>query len=179
MHLAHCLMRNHIHIVVRPGPDGISKLIQRLLCAYARWFNTRHAQVGHVFQDRFGSRPVTGDVDLLWLVRYVHRNPVEAGLVSRAELWPWSSHRDHLRPRPPGYLVGGARMLRDMLAEETGEADGGAGEEAGPRAVGRDVLVGDRADRKLLLVSAIAGGEHDRTPATAQVTHECHALPVR
>ena len=122
VHLAHCLMPNHIHLVARPGPDGLSKLVHRLLGSYAQWFNTRHDQVGHVFQDRFGSRPIRDDLDLVWLVRYVHRNPVEAGLASSPRDWPWSSHRDLLRRVPPPYIQEGARLLRGVFAIDVSEA---------------------------------------------------------
>ncbi|HEU4394685.1 MAG TPA: transposase [Planctomycetota bacterium] len=122
IHLAHCLMPNHFHLVVRPGPDGLSKLLHRLLGSYARWFNTRHGQVGHLFQDRFGSRPIRDDLDLVWLVRYVHRNPVEAGLVIRPGDWRWSSHRDLVRAVPPPYIREGARLLRRAFALEESEA---------------------------------------------------------
>jgi REP element-mobilizing transposase RayT len=89
---AWALMPNHVHLVVRSGAVRISRLMARLGTGYARRFNERHARVGHLFQNRFRSRCVVDDADLLGLVLYVVRNPLEAGLVADAlelEDFPW------------------------------------------------------------------------------------------
>ena len=86
------LMPNHVHLVVRSGAVRISRLMARLGTGYARYFNERHGRVGHLFQNRFRSRRVADDADLMGLVLYVVRNPLEAGLVSDAgelERFPW------------------------------------------------------------------------------------------
>ena len=98
-HVGHCLMGNHIHLIVLPGTASLSRLVHRVLGPYAQWFNRRHAQVGHLFQDRFGSTILESEEAILWALRYVHRNPVEAGIVRRAAAWRWSSLRDHLLRR--------------------------------------------------------------------------------
>ena len=118
LHVAHCLMPNHFHLLVRPGPSGISTLLHRVLGPYAQWFNRRHECVGHLFQGRFGSRVIDSDEDFLTVLRYIHRNPVEAGLVPRPELWEWSSHLDHLRTRPPVRLREGVQLARSRLSED-------------------------------------------------------------
>jgi hypothetical protein len=65
---------------------------------YAQWFNARHETGGgHLFQARFGSKPVLRDEQFAQLLRYVARNPVRAGLCECAEDWRWSSHRLLLR----------------------------------------------------------------------------------
>jgi REP element-mobilizing transposase RayT len=76
------LMPNHVHLVIRSGAVHVSRLMARLGTGYARYFNERHGRVGHVFQNRFRSRRVIDDADLLGLVLYVARNPLEAGLVA-------------------------------------------------------------------------------------------------
>lgn len=118
IHLAHCLMGNHFHLIVRPGAPGLSRLLHGVLGPYAQWFNRRHGQVGHLFQDRFGSTVLDTEEALLWAVRYVHRNPVEAGLVRRASEWKWSSHRDHLQKMVPDYLESGARVVRRLISDD-------------------------------------------------------------
>jgi len=118
VHVAHCLMTNHVHLLVQPGESGISRLLQRVLGAYSQWFNRRHGCTGHVFQGRFGSRVIDSDEDLLLILRYVHRNPVEAGMVTRPEVWKWSSHADHLLVDPPEYIRDGARFARSRLSED-------------------------------------------------------------
>jgi putative transposase len=87
-------MPNHVHVVVRSAHARISTLMARLGTGYARRFNERHERVGHLFQNRFRSRRVVDDADLIGLVLYVVRNPLEAGLVADGaalEDFPWCS----------------------------------------------------------------------------------------
>lgn len=93
MVLAYCLMPNHVHLIVRTTGEPIGAVIKRLGVSYAGWFNRKYGRVGHLFQDRFQSRPVEDDSYFVTLIRYVWNNPVEAGLVERPELFPWSSRR--------------------------------------------------------------------------------------
>ncbi len=95
--LAYCLMTNHIHLVLRTTTEPISLVMKRLGVRYVGWFNRKYARVGHLFQSRFASLPVEDDAYLITLLRYVWHNPVEAGLASRAEDYPWSSRNTHIR----------------------------------------------------------------------------------
>ena len=87
-------MPNHFHLVVEPTVDGqLSVFMQLLLGTHAlRWnvFRKRSGQ-GAVYQGRFKAFPVQDDRHFLTVCRYVERNPVRAGLVSRPESWAWSS----------------------------------------------------------------------------------------
>lgn len=91
--LAYCLMPNHIHLVLHPTTESLGKVMKRLGVRYANRFNRKYGRTGHVFQDRYKSRPVETDAYLVTLSRYVWNNPVEAKLVVRAEDYPWSSRR--------------------------------------------------------------------------------------
>lgn len=91
--LAYCLMTNHVHLVIQTQEEPIGQVIKRLGVRYAWWYNTRYGRVGHVFQDRFRSRPVDDDGYLITLLRYVWNNPVQAGLVRLPEHYRWSSLR--------------------------------------------------------------------------------------
>ncbi len=91
-----CLMRNHIHLVVQPGEVALSRPMQNLAFRHARRINARRQRIGHLFQGRYKAILVDADSYLLALVRYVHLNPVRAGLVARAEDYPWSGHRAYL-----------------------------------------------------------------------------------
>ena len=71
---------------------------------YAGYFNFRYGKVGHVFQNRFHSIPVEVDSYLLVLSRYIHLNPVAAGIVRRPEDYLWSSYRDYLGIRSSGLI---------------------------------------------------------------------------
>ncbi|MGV8907636.1 MAG: transposase [Propionicimonas sp.] len=88
---AYCLMSNHAHLVLRSGEEPIGTVVKRLGVRYAGWFNRKYGRVGHLFQDRFRSVPVEDDAHLVTLLRYVWNNPVEAGMVARAEEYRWSS----------------------------------------------------------------------------------------
>ena len=92
--LAYCLMPNHFHLAVWPYHDGdLSRWMQWLLTAHVRRYHQWHESSGHVWQGRFKAFPIEQDEHLLTVLRYVERNPVRAGLVTRAEDWRWSSAR--------------------------------------------------------------------------------------
>lgn len=91
LHL-YCWMTNHIHMVLECGITPICKTLHWVAGAYARTFNAKYAYVGHLFQDRYGSRLVDSDAYLLQLIRYIHLNPVAGGIVLDPLAYPWSSH---------------------------------------------------------------------------------------
>ena len=78
---AWALMPNHIHLLLRTGDTPISTVMQRLLTGYSVGFNRRHKRHGHVFHNRFKSILCQEETYLLELVRYIHLNPVRAGVV--------------------------------------------------------------------------------------------------
>jgi putative transposase len=78
---AWALMPNHFHLLLRTGPVPISTVMRRFLTGYAIWFNRRHRRHGHLFQNRFKSILCQEDSYFLELVRYIHLNPIRAGLV--------------------------------------------------------------------------------------------------
>lgn len=87
------LMPNHVHLVIKSGVVRISRLMARLNTGYARAFNLRHQRQGYLFQNRFRSRIIKSETDLLSVIVYICRNPLKAGIVSSlSELsnWPWS-----------------------------------------------------------------------------------------
>jgi len=78
---AWALLPNHFHLLLRTGTAPISALMRRLLTGYAVTFNLRHGRHGHLFQNRYKSILCEEDPYLLELVRYIHLNPLRAGLV--------------------------------------------------------------------------------------------------
>ena len=78
---AWALMQNHVHLLLRTGTVSISTVMRRLLTGYAQQFNRRHNRHGHLFQNRYKSILCEEDSYLLELVRYIHLNPIRAGLV--------------------------------------------------------------------------------------------------
>jgi REP element-mobilizing transposase RayT len=102
--LSYCLMTNHVHLAIRSGPEPLSRIMGRLHSTYACWFNQRHDRVGHLFQGRYKAFFVRDDRHLRALVRYIHRNPVQAGIARRAADYEWSSDRYLRRARGPAWL---------------------------------------------------------------------------
>ena len=90
---AYCLMWNHYHLLLEPGPYPIWRMMQQVNSAYCQSFNRRHGRVGHLLHGRYKSPIVDSDVYFLRVVRYIVRNPVAAKLTERAEEWRWSSFR--------------------------------------------------------------------------------------
>ncbi|RMF17481.1 MAG: hypothetical protein D6761_04160, partial [Candidatus Dadabacteria bacterium] len=99
---AWCLMDNHVHLVLQNTTIPLAGGLCSLFGAYARRFNRRYGRTGHLFQGRHHAILVKSDEQLFELVRYVHLNPVRAGLVANASEWPWSSDR--------AYRNGGAHV---------------------------------------------------------------------
>lgn len=104
--LGWCLMPNHWHLLVQPRDEAALPAFMRwLTLAHCRRWQALHGKDGHgtLYQGRYRSRPVDGDVQLLTVLRYIERNPLRAGLVERATDWPWSSLRER--------SVGRSRLL--------------------------------------------------------------------
>lgn len=86
------LMGNHLHAVLKTGVRPLGTTMQRVLTGYAMRFNGRAGRKGHLFQGRYGSRPLRDEADLVAVIRYVLRNPLEAGIVrslESLERYPW------------------------------------------------------------------------------------------
>jgi len=121
---AYALMTNHVHLMVETGQyHPISKAIQWLHASYTAYINFVRERTGHLFQGRFGSIVVERDAYALELSRYIHLNPVKAGIVSDPVDYPWSSCRAYMYSKMEHRLVctkwildsfrGGAGYARD------------------------------------------------------------------
>jgi putative transposase len=125
---SYSLMTNHTHKIAVPStPDSLSGLMHDLNGAYAAYFNRKYEHCGHLWQKRFFAC-VLDEAHLWNAVRYVERNPVRAGLVERAEDYPWSSAAAHCGLRadplldqdfpPAGLVPDWAAWLATELSEE-------------------------------------------------------------
>ena len=88
---AYCLMGNHLHLLIKEGNEEIGNTMRRIGVSYAYWYNRQYDRSGHLFQGRFKSEPVEDDTYFLTVLRYIHQNPVKAGLVNNTEDYKWSS----------------------------------------------------------------------------------------
>jgi len=92
---AWALIPNHFHLLLRTGSTPLSKVMGRLMTGYAVTFNKRHRRSGHLFQNRYKSVVCEEDPYLLELIRYIHLNPLRAGLLkdlTGLDRYPWSGH---------------------------------------------------------------------------------------
>lgn len=103
--LAYCWMTNHVHAVVQVADRPLGRLVQLVASRYARRFQRRVPTTGHLFERRYRDRLITDLNYLLQVVRYIHLNPVEAGLATNPAGYRWSSHRHYIGRPAPAWLV--------------------------------------------------------------------------
>ena len=125
-YLAYCLMDNHVHLIMIPKEkDEITTTLRETHRKYTTMINLRENWKGYLWQGRFGSCPLD-DIHLYMAIRYIERNPIRAGIVEKAENFPWSSARGHLTLKEDPLLAGTAGYLdfgdwRKYLAEQDSE----------------------------------------------------------
>ena len=91
-----CIMGNHIHLLIRPGPgESLSKIMQWLLSVFAQRWNKKYGLSGHLWGDRFFSRIISGILDFLKVFFYIDYNPVIAGMVEHPEQWHYGGLWHH------------------------------------------------------------------------------------
>lgn len=126
---AYCLMDNHVHLLVGERDASLSRVVQRIGGSYAYRFNQKYDRSGHLFQDRFKSEPVEDDAYFVTVLRYIHANPVKAGLCRSAEQYRWSSCR---WLGCAGGLVDKPCLFDIVSREELATASGSEGEGVDP-----------------------------------------------
>jgi REP element-mobilizing transposase RayT len=109
--LSYCLMPNHVHFVLCPMRDTVPAGMRDLLSSYSRRFNERWSRRGHLVERRYRATPSADEQHLYRMLRYVALNPVEARLVERPELWPYSSYAATIGlAEPPAWLDAGGTL---------------------------------------------------------------------
>ena len=93
---AYCLMTNHYHLLVQTPEGNLSRCMHHINGVFTQRSNAVHGFDGQLFRGRYKAILVGEDSYLLQLVRYIHNNPLRAGIVKSAELYEWSSHRGYL-----------------------------------------------------------------------------------
>jgi REP element-mobilizing transposase RayT len=114
--LGYCLMGNHAHIIVNCKEGSLSDYLKRAGIRYASWFNRKYGRIGHLFQDRYRSEPIADDSQLLSAIRYIHQNPVRAGLCRQAKDYRFSSYGCYIGD--PGIVDTG--LVLGLLSKDVG-----------------------------------------------------------
>ncbi|WP_246629331.1 transposase [Mesobacillus maritimus] len=92
---AYCLMDNHVHLLIKENDESISVSIKRISCSYVHWYNTKYERCGHLFQDRFKSEKIETSLSFLRVLRYIHQNPLKAGLARTVFDSSWTSIHEY------------------------------------------------------------------------------------
>jgi putative transposase len=134
--LGWCLMPNHVHLIAEPErEDSLALLLRRVHGRYAQYYNARVGRSGHLWQNRFFAC-VLSESHLWTALAYVDLNPVRAGMVENAAVYPWSSAPAHLSGVDPRGL------LDEGWWHSNGPGDGWVEE------LGADYSVSDRLLRR-------------------------------
>ncbi|MFB3886935.1 MAG: transposase [Thermodesulfobacteriota bacterium] len=120
---AYVLMSNHIHVLIETRETPLSKILQGVNQSYTMYFNRKYGMVGHLFQGRYKAILCDKDGYLLSLVKYIHLNPMRAGIVQEVDKYSWSSHRVYIGRAEwqGGGIVDTEEVLR-MFSENKGRA---------------------------------------------------------
>ena len=112
-----CFMSNHVHFILEPTITPLSASVHDFAWRHAQYFNRRHKQRGHLFQDRFRSILIEDADYLIRLVRYIHLNPVRANLTSAPQNYRWSSYCAYLALEEITWLTQ-TRILKKFGTED-------------------------------------------------------------
>lgn len=93
---AYVLMNNHYHLLIETPYANIKQVMQNINTSYTVYINKRHKRTGHLLQGRYKAFIIDKESYLLELGRYIHQNPVRAGIVKRPEDYKWSSYREYI-----------------------------------------------------------------------------------
>ena len=92
----YCLMGNHIHLLLKTINEDLDLIFKRIGARYVYWYNWKYRRTGHLFHDRFKSEPVSDDTYFLTVLRYIHRNPINAKLCINPDEYKWSSYKEYI-----------------------------------------------------------------------------------
>ena len=94
--LAYCLMGNHVHLLIKEEKESLGQIMKRIGVRFVYCYNAKYQRVGHLFQDRFKSEAVEDERYLCTVIRYIHQNPIKAGICREPEEYPYSSFAEYI-----------------------------------------------------------------------------------
>lgn len=119
---AYCLLPNHYHLQIQSGEDSISSIIHWLQTSHAVYFNRNHKRFSPVFSGRFHSILIQKELYHLHLSKYIHRNPVEAGLVQQPQNYRYSSYGEIIGTPGHKHNIIDQRSARSIIGQQTTNA---------------------------------------------------------
>ncbi len=114
----YCFMKNHIHMLIKESLEPISLIMKRISSSYVYWYNTKYQRCGHLFQERFKSEVVEDDAYFFTVLRYIHQNPVKAGIVNKVSDFRWSSFDEYINKS----IIIDTDYMFDMFSQDRKEA---------------------------------------------------------
>jgi putative transposase len=93
----YCLMDNHVHLLMKEMNESISDSLQRISSSYVYWYNLKYDRCGHLFQERFKSETVENAASFKKVLRYIHQNPLKAGLAQNIYEDKWTSIHEYFK----------------------------------------------------------------------------------
>ena len=94
---AYCLMTNHVHLFLKEQNSGdIKKIMHKILTRYVVWYNYKYKRSGSLIGNRYKSEPIEDEKYYIALMKYIHQNPIKAGIVQNIDEYQWSSYHDYV-----------------------------------------------------------------------------------
>jgi putative transposase len=118
---AYCLMDNHIHLLLKEGQEPLATTMKKIGTSYVYYYNWQYNRKGHLFQDRFKSEPVEDDAYFLTVLRYIHLNPIKAGIADDLTSYPYSSYTEYTKKAKlinPTFALNMFHQDKDQAIEE-------------------------------------------------------------
>jgi len=119
--VAYCLMDNHVHLLINSDLPEMIEAIRWVNNKFASRYNFKYERVGHVFQGRFKSEIIDTEKYLIQAIRYIHNNPVKAGIVAKPSEYDWSSYNGYLDEAKSLLNEGERQKILEVFAFSTDE----------------------------------------------------------
>lgn len=115
---AYCLMSNHFHLLIREREESLAMAVKRIASSYVHYFNSKYQRDGHLFRERYRSEPVNDMEYFTTLLRYIHQNPVKAGIVENVKDYPYSSWGEYAETVEPSACLCNTRVVLNRIPFE-------------------------------------------------------------
>lgn len=112
---AYCLMSNHFHLLIREREETVGETVKRIASSYVYYYNRKYGRDGHLFKERFKSEPVNDMAYFTVLLRYIHQNPLKAGIVEKVRDYEYSSWGEYQGTVDPAFQVCDTRTVLNRI----------------------------------------------------------------